>query len=377
MFGSLLLAAAFQVGPFYEQGPDAAALRPLWSAEGQTTDVVWPLFTSHRDWWRFLFLAHGQSNDRGWQFDLLPLFWLGRAEERRYGGLFPLYGSHPHALFMHDVRFALWPLWMRYDMPRAAPREDATAPCEMMTTRSVLWPFIHWRDDGSWGLWPLYVCNRQRESFHRAALWPVATWARYERDRDTAGAGSSWMLWPLCGGVTREREDQWLFLPPFFSRAETRPPRRCAANSERGVRLRCPWPLVEFEATARRDRLSLFPFYERTVQRSYASKPSSEVTARFGWKLVELYPDETRVFPFWVSRADGSYFRLWPFWESKRGEDGVTRARFLSLFPVRNVPAVDRNWAKFWTLYERAEAETLVRHSLFWGLLRWETERGG
>ena len=95
---------------------------------------------------------------------------------------------------------------------------------------------------------------------------------------------------------------------------------------------------------------------------------------RFGWKLVELYDDETRVFPFWTSRKDGSYFRLWPFWESVRGSDGVTRSRFLSLFPIRWVPAVDRNWAKFWTFYERAEGRNGIDHSLFWGIIRWRTD---
>ena len=46
-------------------------------------------------------------------------------------------------------------------------------------------------------------------------MWPVATWATYRDDRDTAGEGYSWMLWPLYGQVRRERESQDLFLPPF------------------------------------------------------------------------------------------------------------------------------------------------------------------
>ena len=46
---ALVFAAAFEILPFYEQKPDYAAVRPLWSFEGETTDVVWPVFTSHRD----------------------------------------------------------------------------------------------------------------------------------------------------------------------------------------------------------------------------------------------------------------------------------------------------------------------------------------
>ena len=77
---SLFLSAAFQVLPFYEQRPaqDFYALRPFWSHEAETTDVLWPLFTSHRDWWRFGFFTHYQSNaDGGYQFDILPLWWNG------------------------------------------------------------------------------------------------------------------------------------------------------------------------------------------------------------------------------------------------------------------------------------------------------------
>lgn len=374
LLGNLLLAAAFQVGPFYQQRPaeDAAALRPFWSCEGETTDVLWPLFTSHRDWWRFLFFTHYQSNDKGYQFDLMPFFWCGASPDP-YWGLFPLWGSHPHFLLMHDLDFALWPVWMRYSMPR--PQEK-----RMMTTNSVLWPFVHWRDDGSWGVWPLYVCNRQRESWHQTALWPIVTWASYEADRDTAGAGSSWMLWPLFGGVSREREDQWLFLPPFFSLANVWSASRSESAMEPEMRLRCPWPFIEFEATARRERLSIWPIYERVELKSYGAedgglRAQDSRVMRIGWKLVELYDDETRVFPFWVSRKDDSYFRLWPFWESAEGRDGVRRGRFLSLFPIRHVPAVDRNWAKFWTFYENARAADHTDHSLFWGIIRWRTDR--
>ena len=83
---ALLLALAFQVGPFYEQRSDFAALRPFWSREAETTDVLWPVFTAHRDWWRFCFFTHYQSNaDGGYQFEVMPIWWNGR-EKGREGG---------------------------------------------------------------------------------------------------------------------------------------------------------------------------------------------------------------------------------------------------------------------------------------------------
>ena len=376
MFAEAILAAAFQVGPFYEQKSDYAAFRPFWAEEGEVTDVLWPVWTHHRDWWRFCFFLHCQSYPGdGYQFEVLPLWWNGRtgrereqdAEGRSYAGLFPLFGTHPHFLMMYDWKFCLWPVWMQYRMPR--PSEG-----KWMETTAVLWPFLHWRDDGSWGFWPLYVRNQQRESLHQSVLWPIFTWATYDKDRDTAGEGSSWMLWPLWADVSRERESQWMFLPPLFSWVETYSKSWDAGgNSAPEMRLRCPWPIFEWESNARRSRLSIWPLYERVDWRSYSDGESSGSVTRFGWKLVELYDDETRVFPFWTSRRDGSFFRLWPFYESERGEDGVTRGRFLSLFPIRWVPAVDRNWAKFWTFYEREESKSEVVHSLLWGIIWWKT----
>ena len=378
MFAEVLLASSLQIGPFWRHGEGGAALCPLWSkavdvpaersAEADTTDILWPVFTSHRDWWRFCWFMHRQEQiDGGWQFNVIPLWFCGNDPGKGpYWGLFPLWGGHPHVLMMYDWRFAAWPLWMQYRTPRPS-RPFGDDP--WMTSNVVLFPFFHWRDDGSWGLWPVCGTGHRRESDHFYALWPVATWASYRADRDTAGAGRSWMLWPLFGSVERERERQSLFLPPFFSLAET----------PHGRRVRCPWPLFEMESTAERDRLSVFPLFERTRLRSYATgRPQSEVT-RFGWRLVELYRgpegelEESRVFPLWTKGR--GFFRLWPFWSStpvdRRGE--VVRSRCLELFPVKWVDAVDRNWAPYWTFYESEKNPVCTSHSLFWGIFKWRT----
>ena len=166
MFAELLLAATFQVGPFYEQRPadDYLAVRPFYAHEGNVDDVLWPVFTSHRDWWRFCFFLHYQSqDDGGWQFDFMPLWFNGHKPQRGesaaedYWGLFPIYGHHPHLLLMYDIDFALWPVWTRYRMPR--PSEG-----KWLTTNTVLFPFFSWRDDGAWSFWPFYGINHQRES---------------------------------------------------------------------------------------------------------------------------------------------------------------------------------------------------------------------
>ena len=288
MFADLLLAAAFQVGPFYEQRPaeDYYAVRPFYACEGEADDVLWPVFTSHRDWWRFCFLMHYQSqDDGGWQFEFLPFWFSGHKPARGegaaedYWGLFPIYGHHPHVLLMYDLDFALWPVWTRYRMPR--PSEG-----KWLTTNTVLFPFFSWRDDGAWSFWPFYGINHQRESDHQYALWPIVTWANYREDRDTGGAGSSWMFWPLYGQVRRERERQDLFLPPFFSWTETYSKSWAAhMNSAPEMRLRCPWPIFEWESNARRERLSIWPLYEHVDWRTYSKGDGAGSVTRFGFRL--------------------------------------------------------------------------------------------
>lgn len=363
MLSELLIASVLQVGPFWQKGPgDFRAIRPFWSEQSETTDVLWPVFTCHRDWWRFCLFVHNQWNLKSdaYQFEIMPLYWQGRTRfDESYWGLFPIWGHHPHIVLMEDVDFCLWPLWMKYRKLR--PSEG-----RYLTTNSVLFPFFHWRDDGSWGFWPFYVCNRQRESFHQTALWPLVTWAEYERDRDTSGEGYSWMVWPLWASVNRERESQSMFLPPFLSYART----------PTGCRYRLPWPLVDIELREGRERVSVFPFWERDKIKAYGGEEyKCGVITRFGWKLIELYPDETRVFPFWVGRDDGSYFRLWPFYESSliHRRDEVRWRRVLAPMPIRWVDSVDRNWASFWTFYENLETPCYTDHSLFWGVVKWRT----
>ena len=207
-------------GPFFEYrraiGPNPAGgsreerLRTFWAfrpfyaqvraPETSERDFLWPIATGHsRDdalWWRAFFLAYGdasESREPSWSFNILPIFFCGSDRlDRGYWGLFPLYGTHPHFLLMDNWRFVLWPVWMDYDV-------------KSVHHGAVLWPVVTWKenDTATAGVWPIFSHARLRESDHWYALWPIATWARYDEDRDTSGAGFSWMFWPLYGNVSR------------------------------------------------------------------------------------------------------------------------------------------------------------------------------
>ncbi len=365
------------------------AFRPFYSrvhdrkSGALTQDFIWPLGTWHGSydsaWYRAL-IAYGdyRDDDPSWSFNVFPLWFSGTDRTGEdYWGLFPLYGNHPHVLFMDDWQFFLWPVWQTYTV-------------KDVRSRSVLWPIVTWRDDprSGVGVWPLYGNATLRESEHSYALWPIATWASYREDRDTSGAGYSWMFFPVCGSVNRARERQLMFLPPFFSYAET----------DSAKRWRLPWPFIEILKSGERDRICVLPFYESVDGYSYYDKKSGakaqERTRRYGWYLVEDSTIETErvvetrftVFPFWTSekryakKKDGSlvethsYKRIWPFWCSET-VNGKNRQRILELNPIRHSEGIERNWAPFWTFWsceDRPNGRT--KHSVFWNLATWHTD---
>ena len=162
-----------------------------------------------------------------------------------------------------------------------------------------------------------------------------------------------------------------LLIPPFFGRAKT----------ASGSRLRCPWPFFEKESTTAKDRLSIFPFYEKVSLKDYREGKAESGVTRFGWRLVEIYRDssgeveETRVFPFWAKGR--GFFRLWPFWatETLDAKKCVTYSRCLNLIPIRWIDAIDRNWAPYWSLWESEDRpDGRTRYSIFFNFIAWQTD---
>jgi len=352
-------AAYINVGPFFEHDKDRnfTAVRPFWSSTPETEDFVWPLGTWHTNddkfWYRFLLLIYGHEDS----FNLFPLWFSGadRKTDEFHWALFPIYGSHPHMLFMDDIHFALWPVYMDYSV-------------KDVRSHALLWPIFSWKDEPreALGIWPLFGWSRLRESTHRYALWPILTWAEHYEDRDTSGAGKSGMMWPIFGFVERERERQILALPPFFSWART----------PETWRLRCPWPLVDIELGPKRDRWSVWPLVERSVQKRYADGSADDVIWRFGWQLVEKTDSRFNFFPFFTKERN--FVRAWPFWSKRVADDGREGVKVLDLIPIRNAGGFARNWEPFWSLYSSEDLpDGRVRRKFLFNIFWWTSEAPG
>ncbi|MFU8780053.1 MAG: hypothetical protein ACNA71_03400, partial [Kiritimatiellia bacterium] len=69
------------------------------------------------------------------------------------------------------------------------------------------------------------------------------------------------------------------------------------------------------------------------------------------------------------------YMRLWPLGVYRRA-DGHSLTRIPDLWPLRNTPAIERNWAPLWTLYRHERAQGRYLSELLWGLVRVEASAG-
>ncbi len=377
------VVSRFRFGPLFEHratrdGGTFWAVRPFCSrvtdpaSDTRVTDVVWPLGTFHRDheqaWWRML-LAYGADNDvnredSAWKAALFPLYFQGRTREGEdYWALFPVYGHLPHVLLMDDIDFVLFPLYLNYEVNHVG-REY------------YLWPvFSRMGDDPEvkrTGVFPIYGETQKRDSKHAYCFWPFWSSAVYDAPRNP---GSSWMLFPLAGSVDRAKERQWLFLPPFFSHATT----------DAAERWRMPWPFYETVTTKTSRKRSYWPFYGDLTrddeQRCYAAWPLFD---SFTLKKKDGREERSRFFPFYlkakvyrndpagVERLQETYTRVWPFYARETTPEG-SHLRALELSLIRYSGGIERNWAPFWTFYERIEQAHEVEHDALWGLLRHST----
>ena len=379
-----------RLGPFFEWGSQEGeltrlAVRPFYAWErsevnrrDRDMEVVWPL--THFGWrgeafhWRIVMAFWHEADvtgtrSRDYSLALPPLWAHGRAEGENYWGLFPIWGRLPRFFMTEDFRWRLFPLWLSY----------RTGGSRAVRRDYFLWPFFSLKydpDKTRWALWPLYGTKREPDVDSRFVLWPFWNDQTFHARNHK---GTAWMLWPLMERIDADTEQGFGVLPPLFRRTVT---------TDGAYLLRCPWPLFERYTDSRESTWKLWRFWGMTHRGS-----------RDGWwflypitvsqrqKTVNLYNRVFRVWPFYVneesygydiqgrSRLRFSHFRVWPFYASDYDEQRGLYRRSFVIFPIRDVPAVERNWAPFWTFYTatRRPGSNEVLHELFWGLIWWRT----
>jgi len=386
-------------GPFFERqeaddGKTFLAVRPFYSRVNDPTNAcclsefLWPV-GMHKDafgntFWRVLVsFGHdfdSNSPDSRYRFILFPFLYTGRnSEGGKYFALFPLGGTIDEMLMQDHMGFALFPLYGYSQL------NDKKA-------KTILWPIIGWtKGEGveKFRVFPFYSRYRNEGRFtKKSVLWPFWTSVDYEYP---GYEGGGFILFPLFGHIETQDQETWMVIPPFV---------RWSRNDEGHRALNCPWPFIQY-SRGEIDKLYIWPLW--------GHKEVGELESSFLlWPIIRTQRHDGRngirkrlqILPFWLSESympravvseepgtsGGSdeqagrvvvrTAKLWPL-ASYRREDDHSRFRMLSLWPRRDPPSIERNWAPLWTLYRRERVGEAVEHELLWGLFRRRRDADG
>ncbi len=371
--------AAFDWDPFYESltatnGAAFKAWRPLYSTsvngERWRKDYLWPIYTQKgfKDERYSRFLFFGYSTDFSPETDrqrtwILPFYFQGTdAAGEKYFAIFPIGGTIHEFLGRDEIWFVLFPLFGR-------------SRVNDVQTTSVLWPIgsktTSPRID-RFRIWPFYGTSKLDHEFEKKfVLWPLYNSVKYTNDRNPGGG---FVLIPIYGRVVTERAvDKW-WIPPFF--------RYSVGGGQRIIH--APFPFVQW-ADGKVYRRYVWPLYGKkqvgTLKRQFwlwpivwNSRVRSLDSEQHRFRIIPVIHYESTLLtkpagPLDTGDAVSRYWKVWPVmsWE-RNGEDA--RFRLLDLWPLRNTPGIERNWAPIWTLYRRESSTETVSHHVLWGLYR-------
>ena len=380
----------------------ARALRPLWgwrrlSADRSRTDFIVPLgYYSKRGDQRYSTLLplyywhsapanwHLQEDDpryaelegqREFDFFGLPgVFWSRNERGAEKLAVFPLYGDLDRFLTYDNVKFALFPLWLKVER-------------DGETLQNVLFPLFGFTSSGDrtyWRAWPLVGVKNDPGQFKRwFFLWPIFSRQIERLDSPESQRIYRWWVWPLFGRTAQGSYRSYSFLWPFFGWAWD--PRGAEEGETGGAfwALDAPWPVIRLQGGGKsplaEERLRLWPFT------SHFKGNELEIWTWL-WPLfqrrLETGPDYRRasfyIMPFWqdwdMVRDDGrveSWRRLWPLARYER-RDQLKRWAFFSFDPLQRSSVIDFFYGWLWELYAVERERDRSKHRSWLGLYRRE-----
>ena len=360
-----------------EGGDELLAFRPLYSYAFDSAEnlyrrqMLYPvLMAKGKDAemeWHFLLLFNYHDFDINdpyskYRLWLIPFYFQGRSMEGvPYLAIFPLAGSIREFIVFDEFRFALFPFTL------------FTRVNDVKTT-AVLWPIMSRTTGGGndrLKIFPLYGYSKLREeSVKRYILWPIWTYAHYDRPQSP---GYAYIVFPFYGRVKLENQSSVMVVPPLF---------RFAHGTDQNLTY-CPWPFFQY-STGIENRFYIWPLLGRKNRdpRKYSF---------FLWPLGSRFEhtapfyEHTRFmfFPILYSTSTKGSFdkperkmdqprktlKIWPLFSYVRDTD-KSRFAMLSLFPYRDYDAIERNYGPLWTIYTHSSFKDKREDELFWGLIR-------
>lgn len=230
------------LGPIFEVTSSNIALRPLFYRDKTHIDILYPLGKCTHSRSRFSPIFRYEKDDEHMSFDLFPFFY-GRDEDKRYGGIFPLYGHLKNRFGFDEARFILWPLYSK-------------STNDNVSTYTLLWPIFTYSKGYKFKVFPIYGQEKWKGEITQYLLWPIFHHKRSSEEQIDA-------MLPLFfynrGHLYKNISILW----PFFT-----------YNKDLNyphVSMDCPWPIIRF-ASGAYEELRIFPLYWEKQGPSYNMK---------------------------------------------------------------------------------------------------------
>jgi hypothetical protein len=360
--------------------------------DSEEFDFAYPLLTYHRfgSEYRLQFLQlldftggqnpHGAAKKR---FDLFPFYFHQRSTDPKenYTALVPFYGHLENRFFRDDIRFVMFPLYVR------------TRKKDVVTDNYLLPLFDVRHGEGlrGWQLWPLVGHEHKEVTTRTNSFGEVET---------VGGHDKLFAAWPLFFnqrtgiGTTNPARTQ-VFLP-FYSRL--RSPNRDSTTwvwplfthtNDRERKYRewdLPWPFVVFARGEGKTADRVWPFFSHAYNATHETRfylwplyrstriRSAPLDRRRVRVLFYLYSDVTEKNT--ATRTTLRRTDLWPLFTARRDHHGNERFQLLALLEpfLPNNPAIARSYAPLWSIWrsERNPATGRTSQSLLWNLYRRE-----
>jgi len=361
------------LGPIYEDvrfpnGHVRQAVRPFWSYEKSgervAEDFFWPLAMSRRekDYYKSHFLLlfyHNENlkNDKSaWMFWALPFWYEGRSRDGQdYKALLPFWGDVRDAMGYDLLRFRFFPFYLYTKKNN-------------LESNGYLWPFIsetHGDGLNKYRVFPFYG-KLVKEGSHQNSfiMWPF--W--HEGQSLNPKKPGDWFLaWPFYGHYKYQDEEKYTVMWPFIS----------WSTSDKETKKNAPWPFYTKRLTkdGKEESLSVWPFYARTTAPNKIYKSVMWPIATYS-RLGDdkTYTENSWCLPFyWSSKKVDKgqefedYQRYWPLLSVDKA-GGAKSVKFLSLWPQRHMPSIERNWEAGWELYRYFDNADITSHDVLWGM---------
>lgn len=419
------------VGPvFYDEDCGAQTtwgVPPLFSSyhdndtDSQEWDFAYPLLTYDRFGleYRFqiiqLFSFSGggmQSSATKDRFTLFPFYFQQRSAEsnQNYTALFPLHGVLKNRLFRDEIKFTLWPLYVKTVRKPGFGTVNSEKFLSLgnrwaksrrgdVTTYNFVAPFFHMRyGDGmhGWQFWPL-AGHEIKTVTTRTNMW---------REPETIpGYEKNFILWPIWLSDTREigttNTSHFKALLPFYSlfRSPFRDsttylwPIGLTRTDDRAKKYRetdVLWPVFVYARGEGKTATRIWPLFGRAHNASLESnfylwplykysRLHAEPLDRERTRLLLFLYSDTRE-QNTVTKTTARRIDLWPLFSKSQDFAGNSRFQALALMePILKGKSIERNYSPLWSLWrsERNAQTGATSQSLLWNLYRHQTAADG